>query len=739
MLHHGVQPDKVTFVSVLAACSNQALLAEGKEIHAWTLISGVEPDINVGNALISMYVKCGNLEDARRVFGRMQERDVISWTSLITVCAENGKSNEVLELFDQMQKEGVTPNKITFVNLVTVFANEAALAKGECIHSCIIKRGFEPDVVVANALINMYCKCDSLEDARRVFDKMHDQNVVSWSSIITMYAQQEQCEEAFELFYQMQQVGISPNNVTFSGILDACSSLAEGKQIHASIQERGCESDVVVGTALIKMYSKCGSLKDAHTMFDKICEPDVVTWNAIIAAYTDNEQGKESFQLFDQMQGGGAMPNKATFYCLLAACSSQEFLIEGVRMHARLMCIESNSDVLMATSLVNMYGKCRSPTKAYELFDKMLQRSVASWTAMIAVYAENGQDRKALQLFEQMQSECILPNKITFVIALMACANQAVLVRGKRLHAYIVESGFVSDVVVGNALISMYGKCGSLKDARGTFDNIVMRNVVSWTGMIAAYVQHGEGMEAMQLYCQMQNQGVLPNRVTFVSILDAYAIQTALFEGKRLHACMLDEFESDIDVGNAMVNMYGKCGCLEYAWRIFSSMAEGDSFLWNAIIGVYAEHGKGKEALQLVERMRLEGFMPDEVTIVNTLVACSHAGLVDEGCCYISYMLQGQDLSPDLYPCIIDLLGRAGLLEVAENLINDMPFQPTIISFMALLGACRYQADVERGKRAAKHLFELDPKNTAPSYVLSQVYTSASSRENLAKLMGDYM
>eukprot|EP00249_Psilotum_nudum_P014849 c25030_g7_i3 orf=251-1348(+) len=288
---------------------------------------------------------------------------------------------------------------------------------------------------------------------------------------------------------------VQVESASYASLLRCCGNvkaLQYGKRVHAQIVRGGYGGDRFLGNLLVQMYGKCGCLEDARTVFDRICQRNVFSWNIMIQAYAENG------------------------------------------------CVDD----------------------ARSIFDKMPQRDVVSWTAMITAYVQNAGGKEALKLFWQMQLKGARPDKITFLSVLDACAGLADLAQaiaeGKESHASIIHGGFESDVVVGTALVNMYGKCGSLDDARHVFDKITQRDSVSWTALIAAYSQNGHGKDALELFKQMQLEGMVPDKITFISILYACATLAALEEGKESHASIIESgFETDVVVGNALVNMYG--------------------------------------------------------------------------------------------------------------------------------------------------------------------------------------
>lgn len=539
----------------------------------------------------------------------------------------------------------------------------------------------------------------------------------------------------------MKREGVKPDKATFLSILSACAmqtALSVGKHMQVCIADSEFESDINVANALVNMYAKCGSLEDARRVFDKMPKLDVVSWNILIAGYVQNQQGKDAFLVFEKMQNDGVAPNNVTFISVLSACSSDTDIDQGRQIHDLIVCSGFKLDAVTANTLVSMYGKCGRVKDAQMMFDKIHERDTVSWTALMTAYVQSGLDEDAFQLFEQMQWEGIMPDKVTFISILSACTSQAVLSAGIQLHARILNGGFTVDLTLGNSLVTMYGKCGRLDYAQKTFDKMTKRDVLSWNAVISAYVQNDQAKDALQVFNDMDQGGVTPDKFLCSSILSACASLAAKEKGRQIHAFVVTSgFESDIAVGNAIVNMYGKCGHLEDACMMFDKLVERDTVSWTALIAAYAQHGQGQKAVQLYNRMLQEGACPDKVTLVHVLSACSHAGLVDEACDYFLSMIQdhGIEAIEDHYHCMVDLLGRAGQLEEAEEFLLNMPFKASSVAWTTLLGACRNQADVNRGERAAQWLFELDPENAAPYIALSNVYFAAGRDDDAERLI----
>ncbi|CAM6042280.1 unnamed protein product [Sphagnum compactum] len=417
-----------------------------------------------------------------------------------------------------------------------------------------------------------------------------------------------------------------------------------------------------------------------------------------------------------------------------------------------------------------MYAKYGSMMDALRIFNKMPSRNLVTWTVKLSKYVKDGQLEKAMQLFQQMQREGTTPDKFTFIQAIKACACLGALQDGRLVHQQLIQSGCESDVFVGNSLIDMYAKCGSIEDARRVFNKMPSRNVVTWSAMILGHVkcgqgqkalelfrqmQHevfnkmpsrdlvtwtamilghvkcGQGQKALELFRQMQHEGVQPNSVTFVGVLNACASIIALDEGRCVHLQIIQSgLESNVFVGNSLIDMYAKCGSLEDAWIVFNKMPSRDLVTWTAMLGGCAMHGHGREALRHFEQMCDEGVQPDDITFVCVLSACSHAGLVDEGMCLYASMIRDYMIPAKLehYTCMVDLLGRAGHLQEAENMIMAMSCKPQAAAWMALLGACRIHGNVGMAERVAKRILEMEPENAAVYVLLSNIYAAAGNR-----------
>eukprot|EP01018_Ginkgo_biloba_P020609 Gb_26571 [translate_table: standard] len=529
----------------------------------------------------------------------------------------------------------------------------------------------------------------------------------------------------------------SSNTCSYVSLLQACTSMKQFKQIHAHMLRIELDKNIFLLAKLVSMYAMCGSMDHARLLFDKIYKRNVFLWNVMIRGYAWNGPYEEALTLYYQMQQAGVQPDKFTFPFLLKACASLSALQTGKEIHNQIVRIGLESDVYVGVALTHMYCKCENSENARLVFDKMSRRDVVLWSAMIGGYAQSGHAIEALDLFHEMQQSDIKPNPVTIVGVLQACTQLRALQQGKWVHDYVIRSGFESNVFVGNSLVAMYAKCGSIEIAQQAFDKMPKRDVVSWNAMIGGYEQNGYAIEALRLFKQMQLAGVTPTPVTMLSALQACTYLGALQQGKWIHDYIIQNgFESDVSVGNSLVTMYAKCGSIEIAREVFDNMSKRNVITWSAMIAGYGMNGRGQDALALFNQMQQTGMKPNHITFVSVLSACSHAGLVDEGWQYFDCMSRDYSITPivEHYACMVDLLGRAGQLDEAQDFVKRMPLEPAASVWGALLGACRVHCNIEVGQFVAEHLFDLEPENAGYYILLSNIYAAAGRWDDSAKV-----
>eukprot|EP01018_Ginkgo_biloba_P011199 Gb_27469 [translate_table: standard] len=457
----GMKPNSKTFASVLSACADLEALELGIEIHEEIIRSGFQHEVCVANALVDMYTKCGSIEKARELFDKMPkqdvvlwtemvagyaqnghvdealkffqkmpERNVVSWTAMIAGYAQNGHSEEALKLFRQMKLAGVKPNSKTFASVLPACANLAALEQGMDIHEEIIRSGFQYNIFVANALVDMYAKCGSIENARDVFDKINQRDAISWTTMITGYAQSGHVDEAWKLFQNMPQ------------------------------------RDVFSWNAMIALFAQSGHVEEALKLFQDMPMRDVISWTAIIAGYSQNGHNEAALKLFRQMQLAGVKPDSKTFASVLPACASLAAMDQGMEIHEEIVRNGFQSNIFVANALVDMYAKCGSIEIARDVFDKIHQRDIVSWNAIIAGYAMHGYGKEALKLFAEMQVSCMNPNHVTLLCVLFACCHAGLVDEGRKHFDCMSQYYHITPAIEHyGCMVDLLGRAGCLDEA----------------------------------------------------------------------------------------------------------------------------------------------------------------------------------------------------------------------------------------------------------------------------------
>ncbi|XP_068329762.1 putative pentatricopeptide repeat-containing protein At3g49142 [Pyrus communis] len=444
--------------------------------------------------------------------------------------------------------------------------------------------------------------------------------------------------------------------------LTAKNLLKLGQQVHAQMALRGFEPDAYLGAKMVAMYASSDDLDSAVAIFHRVNNPSTLLYNSIIRAYTLHGFSEETMEIYGRMHCLGLKGDSFTYPFVLKCCAELSRIWIGKCVHGLSLSVGLESDMYVGTSLINMYVKCCDMRDARRLFDKMTVRDVSSWNALIAGYMKDGEICLAEDLFGQMPG----------------------------------------------------------------------RNIVSWTAMISGYTQNGLAEQALFLFDEMlkKDSKVKPNWVTIISVLPACAHSAALERGRNIHnfASRIG-LESNVSIQTALLAMYAKCGSLLDARQCFERVRRTQNNLvaWNTMITAYASHGRGSEAVSTFEDMIVAGVQPDNITFTGLLSGCSHSGLVDVGLKYFDYMKTVYSVEPRVehYACVVDLLGRAGRLAEAKDLISKMPMQAGPSIWGAMLSACRKYHNLEIAEIAARSLFILEPENSGNYVMLSNIYAEA--------------
>lgn len=406
----------------------------------------------------------------------------------------------------------------------------------------------------------------------------------------------------------------------------------------------------------------------------------------------------------------------------------------GRRFHSEILKKGFGSDLFVVNSLIQFYGNCDSIECACKVFDGTPVRDVVTWNLMINAYIGRRLYRQSFDLFEDMMNlEDIKPDEITIISLVSACTQLGNLERGDLLRIYSREFGLDKNLNVLNAILDMYCKCGDLESAKLMFNSMAERDALSYTSMLSGLANLGYHQESLALFRKVQFEKIQPDEIMLVNVLSACAQTGALDEGKYIHL-LIDRFKINCDVvlGTALVDMYAKCGALHLALQVFKNMRTRNVFTWNAMIGGLAMHGHGEEAIMLFDQMKGSKAVPDDVTFIALLGACSHAGLVNEGLEIFKTMKESFQIEPRIehYGCVVDLLCRARLVEDALAFLESIPLRANSVLWATLLGACRTSGNFEVAERVGKRVIELEPDSCGRYVMISNLYAGKNQWDN---------
>ncbi|XP_057445287.1 pentatricopeptide repeat-containing protein At2g13600-like [Lotus japonicus] len=709
-----------------------------RKLHAQLILSGLDASIFLLNNLLHMYSNCALIDDAFRVFRETHHRNAFTWNTMIHALVDSGKIIDAENLFDEMPvrmrdsvswttmmsgycQNGLPAKSIkAFTSMLRdsdyriqnydPFSFTCAMKACGCLastrlalqlHAYVIKLNFGTQTCIQNSLVDMYVKCGAVNLAETVFFNIESPSLFCWNSMIYGCSQFYGPYEALRIFTQMP-------------------------------------------------------------------ERDSVSWNTLISVLSQHGLGVRCLSMFVEMCNQGCRPNFMTYGSVLSACASISDLEWGAHLHARILRVEHGLDAFLGSGLIDMYAKCGCLRLARRVFDSLGERNQVTWTCLITAMAQFSLDEDALALFNQMRQASVVLDDFTLATVLGVCSGQHHAATGELLHGYTIKSGMDSSVPIGNAIITMYAKCGDaekanlafsvmpLRDtiswtamitafsqngdidrAREYFNAMPERNVITWNSMLSTYVQHGFSEEGLKLYLLMRSTGVNPDWITFATSIRACADLAIIKLGIQVVSHTIKfGLSSDVSVANSIITLYSRCGLIGEAQKVFDSIHARNLISWNAMMAAFAQNGLGRKVIETFEDMLKTGCRPDHISYVAVLSGCSHMGLVAEGKHYFASMTDVFDISPtsEHFACMVHLLGRAGLLEQAKNLIDGMPFMPNATVWGALLGACRIHHDSRLAETSVKKLMELNVEDSGGYVLLANIYAGSGELENVADM-----
>ncbi|XP_009139731.1 putative pentatricopeptide repeat-containing protein At5g37570 [Brassica rapa] len=510
-----------------------------------------------------------------------------------------------------------------------------------------------------------------------------------------------------------------PYLASIETLLRLCKSEVQLRQIHARIIRKGLEQD----QNLVSIFLSSSSLPYSSSVFERVHHPCTHLWNCFIKGYSNRFIFFDTVSLLVRMMRAGlARPDEYTFPLVLKVCTNNAQVRVGSSVHGLVLRNGFDKDVVLATSFVDFYGKCKDLSSARKVFGEMPERNAVSWTALIVAYVKSGELEEAKKMFDVMPER----NIGSWNALIDGFVKFGDLVNAKKLF----DEMPMKDVISYTSMIDGYAKGGDMRSARVLFEQASdVVDVRAWSALITGYAQNGQANEAVKMFYEMCEKNVKPDVFIMVSLMSACS-QMGSFElceqvDTYLHQSMVKGFSSHY-VTPALIDMNAKCGHMERAARLFEEMPKRDLVSYCSMMEGMGIHGCGGEAVRLFERMVEEGIVPDSVAFTVILKVCSQVKLVEDGLRYFELMRNEYCIvaSPDHYSCVVSLLCRSGKLKEAYDLIKAMPVEPHASAWGSVLGGCSVHGDSEIAEVVARRLFKLEPQSAGNYVLLSNMYAA---------------
>ncbi|KAI4306045.1 hypothetical protein L6164_029357 [Bauhinia variegata] len=606
-------------------------------------------------------------------------------------------------------------------------------------HAVVLTTGNSNNVFIASKLISLYESVNDPTSSTKVFDSVCPKDTFIWNSIVKCHYSNGKFSQAISFHDRMRASGVLPNQFSIPMVAAACAELMlldHGKNIHGLTSKLGLFADnSAVGSSFVSLYSRCGQMNDASLMFDEILVRDVVAWTALVIGYVQNDESEKGLKCLCEMHRVGEDGEKPNFRTLeggFQACGNLGALSEGKCLHGLVIKSGIGCSQVIQSSLLFMYCRCGTPHEAYQSFCEVINKDLLSWTSIISIYARSGFMTECIRLLWEMQENQIYPDGIVISCILSGFSNSMNLYEGKAFHGLIIRRHYVSDEMVHHALLFMYCKFGMLSLAERLFHGS-QQSRDCWNSMVFGYGKIGISLKCIELFREMQHLGIHSDSNSLISTMASCSQLGATNLERSVHCHVIkSSMDDNVSVANSLIGMYGKCGNISVASRIFDRM-ERDVISWNTLISSHVRVGNYGEAIDLFNQMVVEDQEPNTATLVAVLSACSHLASLEKGERVHHYLnRKGFKLNLPLGTALVDMYAKCGQLKRSRQLFNLLEekdaicwnvmisgygmngnaelalelFQqmeisnvkPNELTFLALLSACAHSGLVEEGK-----------------------------------------
>ncbi|XP_015066346.1 pentatricopeptide repeat-containing protein At3g20730 isoform X1 [Solanum pennellii] len=526
-----IEADYTLYSNIIQLCIDLKAHKQGRLVHSHIITTGFPSNVHLGTKLIIFYTMSSDMVSARKMFDKLPERNVVSWTALLSGYSQNGDSQEALNVFVAMHREGVRANQFTYGSVLRACTSVSCINLGKQIQGCIQKSRFVDNLYVQSALVDFNSKCGEMEDAFCVFELMAERDLVCWNVMISGYAFRGYNIDAFLLFRWMFRQGILPDCFTLGSVLKAsvgggkCGGLAKISMIHGCIIRLGYGSYSIISGALVDAYVKCGNLANASYIYKKMQNKDRISCTALITGYArEGKNINECLELFCQLHRNHREIDSIILCSMINICANTASLSLGRQLHAIAIKYQSTLDVAMSNALVDMYAKTGEIEDANNVFQHMTKKNVISWTSMISAYGVHGRGVDAVSYFKKMEREGFEPNDITFLSLLFACSHNGLTAEGWECFSEMVRKyKIVPRDEHYSCLVDIFARSGCLNES---YDLICRMNIKPsaslWGSVLGACSIYGNmdlGKVAARHLCNIEPT----NAVGYVVLASMYS------------------------------------------------------------------------------------------------------------------------------------------------------------------------------------------------------------------------
>ncbi|KAJ0716030.1 putative tetratricopeptide-like helical domain superfamily [Helianthus annuus] len=714
-------------LNLVECCKVRPNLQSVVNVHALALKAGVLAHLPASTSLVIAYSRAGDYASSVAVFGEICCKDVVVWNAMITSAVNNGLVRDAVCVFVQMLQDGIKFDSLTLVIVVSAVSRTTIrLACLELVHSLGVKNSLLSDCDLRNALINSYAKRGDLSSSERMFRETEMKNKISWNSMISGCLSNDRPDKSLWYFKKMVSCGTEVDNVSLSCAISASTSLLDlsnGKVVHGFAIKLGYNetAHVSVLNSLVSLYSKCGDVDAAETVFKRIYVKDLVSWNTMINGFSSNGMILEAFDLLRQMQlTGSIQPDVVTILSLLSLCADSMLLTEGKTLHGfviRSFSRFNGSCVLVMNSLMNMYSKCNQMEKAEPLFTSTQDIDLISWNTMISGYAQNGNSRFAQLLFKKLMHRCLKCTLSTVLAVLSSCNSPEFLRFGESVHSWQLKLGFSNNILSINSLICMYTSCGDLKASYALLQCVsTVADTACWNAMITGCTQNGDYSESLETFKLMRRESDAKHDfVTLVNVISACGNLDLVFHGRLVHGFAHKTLvDKDVRVMNALITMYGRFGDVDSAMLVFDLCLNPNLCSWNCIISALSQNKKAKTALRLFQNL---DFKPDEITNSTILSACTQLGSIRHGKQIHGHVLRSNfHENCFIVAALIDMYSNCGRLDISIRLFNSSS-EKNIASWNSMISAYGFHSKGQKAITLFDEMIKSGEKPTKTTFI----------------------